>query len=110
MSSAVRSTPGGGYVKVVIDGRFVLDESDLHRRLAGALGYGPCHRRDLAGLRERLVAGDPRPLQLTWTHTACLRLALGRAAYDAFVGVCAEVEAGDDGKPWGRRFVFRLFD
>ena len=32
---------------VVIDGRFVLDEADLHRRLAGALGYGPYYRHDL---------------------------------------------------------------
>ena len=97
-------------MRVVIDGRFVLDEADLHRRLAGALGDGPFHRHDLAGLRERLVAGDPRPLQLTWTHAACLRLALSRAAYDAFVGVFEEVEARDDGKLWGQRFVFRLFD
>ncbi len=97
-------------MKVIIDGRFVLDEADLHRRLAGALGYGPYHHHDLAGLRERLDAGDPRPLHLVWTHAACLRLALGRAAYEAFVGALAEVEAGDDGKPWGQRFVFRLFD
>ena len=110
MPPAVRSTPGVGHVRVIIDGRFVLDEADLHRRLAGALGYGPFHRPDLAGLRERLVAGDPRPLQLTLTHVACLRLALGRAAYDAFVGLLRDVEAGDEGKPWNQRLVFRLFD
>ena len=97
-------------MKVVIDGRFVLDEADLHRRLAGALGYGPYHRRDLACLRGRLAAGDPRPLQLTWIHAASLRLALGRPAFDAFVAVLEELEAQDDGKDWAQRFVFRLFD
>jgi RNAse (barnase) inhibitor barstar len=97
-------------VNVVIDGRFVLDEADLHRRLAGAFGYGPLYRHDLAALRQRLSAGDPRPLQLTWIHVASLRLALGRARFDAFVSVLEEVEAQDDGKEWARRFVLRLFD
>ncbi len=97
-------------MKVIIDGRFVLDEADLHRRLAGAFGYGPYHRHDLACLRERLAAGDPRPLQLTWIHASSLRLALGRAAYDAFVAALEEVEAQDYGKEWAQRFVFLLFD
>ena len=97
-------------MRAIIDGRFVLDEADLHRRLAGALGYGPFHRHDLACLRDRLAAGDPRPLQLTWTHAASLRLALGRATYDAFVAALTDIEAGDAGKPWDQRFVFRVFD
>ncbi len=97
-------------MNIVIDGRFVLDEVDLHRRLAGALGYGPFYRHDLACLRERLAAGDPRPLQLTWIHAATLRLALGRARLAAFVTVLEEIEAQDEGKPWRQRFVFRLFD
>lgn len=97
-------------MKVIIDGRSVLDEADLHRRLAGALGYGPYYRHDLGCLRERLAAGDPRPVQLIWIHAVSLRLALGRAAYDAFVGLLRDVEAGDEGKPWNQRLVFRLFD
>ncbi len=97
-------------MKVIIDGRFVLDEADLHRRLAGALGYGPFYRHDLDCLRERLAAGDPRPLQLTWIHAACIRLALGRALFDRFVAVLEEIEAQDDGEEWAKRFVFRLFD
>ena len=105
-----RHSIGDGYVRVIIDGRFVLDEADLHRRLAGALGYGPYYRHDLACLRERLCAGDPRPLQLIWIHTAGLRLALGREPFARFVAVLTEVEAGDEGKPWAQRLVFRLFD
>ena len=97
-------------MKVIIDGRFVLDDADLHRRLAGAFGYGPIYRPGLDGLRERLSAGDPRPLQLTWIHAACIRLALGRALFDTFVALLEEIEAQDDGKEWAKRFVFRLFD
>ena len=77
-------------MKVIIDGRFVLDEADLHRRLAGALGYGPFYRHDLECLRERLADGDPRPLELVWIHAQSMRMALGTARFD--------------------RFVFRLFD
>ena len=97
-------------MQVIIDGRFVRDEADLHRRLAGALGYGPYYRSDLESLRERLAAGDPRPVQLTWIYATTIRLALGRAAFDAFVSVLEEIEARDEGKSWSERFVFRLFD
>ena len=97
-------------MRVIIDGRFVLDEADLHRRLAGALGYGPYYRPDLDCLRERLAAGDPRPVQLTWIHVPALQLALGRARFEAFVAMLREIEAGDDGKPWGQRLVFHLID
>jgi RNAse (barnase) inhibitor barstar len=99
-----------GPVKVTVDGRFVLDEADLHRRLAGALGYGPAYRSDLAALRDRLAAGDPRPLQLTLIHASMIRMALGRAAFDATVAVLEAIEAADERKPWDERFVLRLFD
>jgi RNAse (barnase) inhibitor barstar len=97
-------------VKVIIDGRFVLDETDLHRRMAGAFGYGPGYRYDLESLRERLAAGDPRPVQLTWIHTGTIRMALGRARFDQFVAVLRTIEALDADKNWDDRFVFRLFD
>jgi RNAse (barnase) inhibitor barstar len=97
-------------VKVIIDGRFVLDEPDLHRRMAGAFGYGPCYHHDLDSLCERLTAGDPRPLQLTWIHAACIRMAVGAAIFDKYVAVLEQVEAQDAGKEWSHRFVFRLFD
>ena len=97
-------------MKVIIDGRSVLDEADLHRRLAGALGYGPFYRHELAGLRERLCAGDPRPLELTVIHVSTLRMALGRAAFEDLIATLTEIEALDDGKPWAQRLVVRLFD
>ena len=97
-------------VRVVIDGRFVLDEADLHRRLAGAFGYGPYYRNDLESLHERLAAGDPRPLELTWTHATTIRLALGRAMFERFVSVFEGVERQDEGKSWTERFVFRMLE
>lgn len=97
-------------MRVIIDGRFVLDEADLHHRIAAALGYGPFHSHDLESLRERLADGDPRPVQLIWTHGEVLRLALGKARFDEFVAVLRRIEALDTGKPWGERFVFRQFE
>ena len=97
-------------MKVIIDGRFVLDEADLHRRLAGAFGYGPMYRHNLDDLRDHLSAGDPRPVQLTWIHASSIRMALGTTAFDTIVKVLEETEAEDANKEWSRRFIFRLFD
>jgi len=97
-------------VRVIIDGRFVLDEADLHRRMVASLGYGPLYRHDLASLHDRLAAGDPRPLSLVWTHAGAIRLALGRDGYDNYVSVLASIEARDTGKPWYERFVFQIFE
>ncbi|MBM2623193.1 barstar family protein [Actinoplanes sp. LDG1-06] len=95
---------------MIIDGRFVLDEADLHRRLAGAFGYGPSYRPGLEELRERLAAGDPRPVQLTLIHAGTIRMALGRAAFEALVAALEEIEAEDEAKSWDRRLVLRVFD
>lgn len=95
-------------MNVVIDGRFVLNEADLHRRLADALGYGPHYRYDLDDLddlddlRKYLNAGDPRAVRLVWVHPESIRIALGVAAYDDFVSTLEEIEAKDAG-----RLVFR---
>ena len=97
-------------MKVIIDGRFVLDEADLHRRMAGAFGYGPLYTPNLDSLRERLAAGDPRPLQLTWIHAAAIRLAVGTARFETSVAALEQIEAADAGKEWNQRFVFRLFE
>ncbi|MBL7256328.1 barstar family protein [Paractinoplanes lichenicola] len=97
-------------MRVIIDGRFVLDEADLHRRLAGAFGYGPAYRPDLESLRARLTAGDPRPLRLTLTNAATVRLALGDDAFRAFVAALETIEAGDAGKGWDERFVLTVLD
>lgn len=97
-------------MRVIIDGRFVIDEADLHRRLAGALGYGPLYEPGLDALGERLSAGDPRPLLLTWIHASAIRMALGTRAYSRLVGMLEAVEAADVDKCWAERFVFRLFD
>ncbi|MEV4349126.1 barstar family protein [Actinoplanes sp. NPDC049596] len=97
-------------MKVFIDGRFVLDEADLQRRLAGAFGYGPFYAYDLAALRDCLAAGDPRPLELAWIHADALRLALGNATFRAYLKVFEAIEVDDERKPWDQRFIFRLFE
>ena len=97
-------------MKVIIDGRFVLDEADLHHRMAGAFGYGPLYHPDLDSLRDQLSAGEPRPLQLTWIHPCSIRMAVGIATFDKYVAVLEQIEAEDAGREWAERFVFRLFD
>jgi len=95
-------------VNVVIDGRFVLNEADLHRRLAGAFGYGPRYRHDVDDLRKHLAAGDPRPVQLVWVHAESIRLALGVAAFDELVGMLREIATHDAGRDPDERFVFHI--
>ncbi|GAA3940731.1 barstar family protein [Actinoplanes auranticolor] len=97
-------------MNVVIDGRFVLNEADLQRRLAGAFGYGPFYRHDLDDLRDRLAAGDPRPVQLVWIHPEAIKLALGVALYDNYVSTLERIEAADEGRSWNERFVFRVLE
>ncbi len=97
-------------MNVVIDGRFLLNEADLQRRLAGAFGYGPYYRYGLDDLREHLAAGDPRPVQLVWIHAEAVKLALGVPLYDAYVRTLHQIEAADEGKPWNERFVFRILE
>jgi RNAse (barnase) inhibitor barstar len=97
-------------MKVIIDGRFVLDEADLHRRLAGAFGYGPFYAHGLESLREHLCAGDPRPVELVWIHAQSIRMALGTASFDKLVATLEQVEAQDADKVWSHRFIFRLLD
>ena len=97
-------------MRVIIDGRFVLDEPDLHRRMAGAFGYGPTYTRDLDSLTDRLSSGDPRPLQLTWTHAECIRMAVGSATFEEYVTVLQRIDRDDAGQHWSRRFVFHLFE
>ena len=97
-------------MNVVIDGRFVLNEADLQRRLAGALGYGPYYRYDVDDLRDHLVAGDPRPVQMVWIHAEAVKLALGVPIYDSYVGTLTEIAAADEGRGWGERFVFRILE
>jgi len=95
-------------VNVVIDGRFVLNEADLHRRLAGALGYGPRYRYDVDDLREHLAAGDPRPVQLVWVHAEGIRMALGVPVFDELVGMLREIATNDAGRDPDERFVFHI--
>jgi RNAse (barnase) inhibitor barstar len=97
-------------VQVIIDGRFVLDEADLHHRIAGALGYGSFPSHDIESLRGRLAAGDPRPVQLVWINASAIRMALGQARFEKFVATLEMIEALDTGKPWRERFVFRLLE
>nr|WP_296075238.1 barstar family protein [uncultured Actinoplanes sp.] len=97
-------------MQVIIDGRFVLDEADLHHRIAGALGYGPSPCRDIESLRERLASGDPRPVQLIWINASVIRMALGRARFEKFVATLETIESQESGRPWRERFVFRLFE
>jgi RNAse (barnase) inhibitor barstar len=110
LSSAEPVLDSGGYVKVVIDGRFVLNAADLHRRMAGAFGYGPFYEHDLDSLRDQLGGGDPRPLELVWIYAQSIRMALGTAAYDRFVAILEQIEGREANKDWSQRFVFRLFD
>ncbi|GAA3339578.1 hypothetical protein GCM10020358_23820 [Amorphoplanes nipponensis] len=97
-------------MNVVIDGRFVLNEADLQRRLAGAFGYGPYYRLDLDDLCAHLAAGDPRPVQLVWIHCEAIKMALGMALYDRYVGALNRIEAADEGLDWNERFIFRVLE
>ncbi|WP_249997630.1 hypothetical protein [Actinoplanes sp. M2I2] len=49
-------------------------------------------------------------MELVWTHTSVIRMALGRSAFDAFVAMFEAAQSADENKPWNERLVFRIFD
>ena len=97
-------------MNVVIDGRFVLDEADWQRRLAGAFGYGPYYRHDLDDLRDHLAAGDPRPVHLVLIHAEAVKLALGVALFGNYLAMLHHIETADEGRPWNERFILRVLE
>jgi ribonuclease inhibitor len=84
-------------VKIVIDGRAISYESDLHCQIAKALNlryYG----RNLDALWDVLSGGVERPFAIVWANSSWPRDQLG-SAFDSIVRVFDKTRAQDE--RWG---------
>ncbi|GAA3245887.1 barstar family protein [Nonomuraea helvata] len=95
-------------MRVVVDGRQVSSEADLHRLLAGPLDFGPYYGNNLAALWDRLSTDVERPVELVWTHWEESRANLGADLFDRIRRLFDKVQAQD--AAWGlrNRFTFEL--
>ncbi|MFC4012703.1 barstar family protein [Nonomuraea purpurea] len=93
---------------VVVDGRRVSSEADLHQLLTGLLDFGPYYDNNLAALRDRLSTDVERPVELVRTHWKESRANLGADLFDKIRRLLDEVQAQD--AAWGLRdrFTFEL--
>lgn len=54
---------------IIIDGRNIHTESDVHSILAELMDFGPYYGRNLDSLWDRLSTDIERPIKITWHHS-----------------------------------------
>jgi len=62
---------------IIIDGRDIHTESDVHSILAEMMGFGPYYGRNLDSLWDRLSTDIERPRKITWHHSDLSKKRLG---------------------------------
>ncbi|GAA3473073.1 barstar family protein [Nonomuraea roseola] len=95
-------------MRVIVDGRRVSSEADLHRRLAGPLGFGPYYGNNLAALWDRLTTDVERPVEVVWTHWEESKANLGAELFNEICLLLDEVQAQDVERGSRDRFAFEL--
>lgn len=93
---------------VTIDGAEIHTESDLHRLLEAQFEFGDYYGRNLAALRDRLLADVPRPVRLIWKHADVSRARLGEALFAEVTEVLEEAAQQDVEFGWEDRFEYLL--
>jgi len=54
---------------IIIDGRNIHIESDVHNILAELMDFGPYYGRNLDSLWDRLSTDIEMPIKITWHHS-----------------------------------------
>lgn len=93
---------------VTIDGALIHSERDLHRQLEAQLELGDHYGRNLAALRDRLLADVPRPVRLIWRDSATSRKQLGDEFFIRVTALLEEVAQQDVEFGWDERFEYLL--
>ncbi len=95
-------------MRVVLDGKTIRSERDLHDRLAGPLDFGPYYGRNLGALWDRLHRDVPRPVELVWEDAATSAEHLGEELYGRIAALLVKVMESDAAYPPERRFTVRF--
>ena len=95
-------------MKLVIDGRTIRSESDLHDLLASKLDFGPYYGRNLNALRDRLSTDVERPVDLVWQYSAASRDMLGSELFEQIAALFVKVMKHDERFEPDERFTIRF--
>ncbi|GAA3509746.1 ribonuclease inhibitor [Streptosporangium album] len=95
-------------MELIVDGREIQSESDLHRTLAESLDFGPFYGGNLAALRDRLTTDVPRPISLVWRFSAESRQAMGSELFEKIKDLLVFVEEQDRKIGFKNRFTVRF--
>jgi len=63
---------------MILDGRDIHTESELHRILAEMMDFFPCYGRNLEALWDCLSTDIERPIRITWCHSDLSKKSLER--------------------------------
>jgi ribonuclease inhibitor len=95
-------------VEIVIDGRSIFAEEDLHKILAQQLDFGPFYGNNLAALEDRLTTDIERPFQIIWESSDVSRRQLGNLLFDKIVSIFKFVEEQDVSFGLKEKFSYSL--
>ena len=95
-------------MRVVIDGKAIRSEADLHDQLAGPLDFGPYYGRNLNALWDRLYRDVERPVELVWADAAVSEENLGAELFATIAKLMTDVMADDAKHPAENRFTVRF--
>lgn len=95
-------------MRVVIDGKAIRTEADLHDQLAGPLDFGPYYGRNLNALWDRLYRDVERPVELVWADAAVSEENLGAELFATIAKLMTDVMADDTKYSPENRFTVRF--
>lgn len=95
-------------MRVVLDGKSIDTERDVHLAFASQLEFGDYYGWNLAALRDRLLTDVPRPVRVVWTDAAESRRRLGAELFDRICEIFNEVVEQDHEFGWTDRFEYEL--
>ena len=95
-------------VHVVLDGRGVRSETELHRELARLLDFGPFYGANFDALWDRLSTDVERPVHLLWEESGASRAAMGSLTFDRIEQVLRKAAEQDAAFNLTVRFTYEL--
>lgn len=93
---------------VVIDGKSVRSEQDVHDQLKRQLDFGPYYGNNLNALWDRLYRDVERPVELVWEDSGASREHLGAELYGQIEKLLTDVMQDDADKPPENQFTVRF--
>ena len=93
---------------VVMDGRYLRSESQLHEFLEKSLDLGPFYGRNWHALRDCLLGNVPRPIHFQWINARDSRAGLSNDWFYLYVELFVEAQRQDEDHGFVEKLTFAL--